>query len=549
MTIATQEPITQARDVVVIGAGFAGLYLLHRLRRMGFSAVVLEAAAGVGGTWYWNRYPGARCDVESLEYSFSFDEALQQEWRWSERYAGQPEILRYLDHVADRFDLRRDIRLETRAIDAEFDPARDRWTVTTDTGQRHDARWCVMATGCLSSAKVPDVPGLESFAGRWYHTGLWPREPVDFSGRRVAVVGTGSTAIQAIPPIAKQAAHLYVFQRTANYSIPLRNGPLDPAYEADIKGRYAQVREQARHSPSGVAGFEVPARAALDATPEERERAYQRKWDFGGVGFTRAFNDTLFSEESNRFARDFVIPRMLAPVRDPAVAAMLTPRYRIGTKRLCADTGYFETYNRPNVTLVDISGQPIERITPQGLQVGGTVHAVDAIVFATGFDAITGALLSVNPRVRGGTDLRSRWTHGPRAYLGVMAAGLPNLFMVTGPGSPSVLSNVVVSIEQHVEWITDCLEALRRDGRERIEATADAEEAWSRHVDEVARKSLLAEAASWYTGANIPGKPRVFMPYMGGVGAFRRRCAEIAADGYVGFERRPAADVAAGRLA
>jgi cyclohexanone monooxygenase len=528
---------TAALDVVVIGAGFAGLYLLHRLRRLGLNTVVLEAAGGVGGTWYWNRYPGARCDVESLEYSYSFDEGLQQDWRWSERYAAQPEILAYLDHVADRFDLRRDIRLHTRVTDAEFDPSSGLWTVATQAGERFVARWCVMATGCLSSAKVPDLPGLGSFAGRWYHTGMWPTEPVDFTGRRVAVIGTGSTGIQAIPIIAKRAAHLTVFQRTANYSIPLRNGPLDPAYEADFKSRYAQIRDRARHSPSGVAGFEVPSRAALAATPEERERAFQAKWDFGGIGFTRAFNDVLFHEEANRIAREFVVPRMLAPVEDPGVAARLTPGYRIGTKRLCADTGYFETYNRPNVTLVDISERPIERIVPEGLQVGPDVHAIDTIVFATGFDAITGALLGVNPRVRGGTDLRTRWASGPRAYLGVMTAGLPNLFMVTGPGSPSVLSNVVVSIEQHVEWIGDCIDAMRREGLDRIEATVSAEDAWTAHVDEVSRTSLLAEAASWYTGANVPGKPRVFMPYMGGVGAFRKKCSAVAAQGYVGFER------------
>ncbi|MFM1987667.1 MAG: hypothetical protein RJA99_624 [Pseudomonadota bacterium] len=522
-------------DVVVIGAGFAGLYLLHRLRRLGFRAVVLEAADGVGGTWYWNRYPGARCDVESLEYSYSFDESLQQDWRWSERYAGQPEILRYLDHVADRFDLRRDIRLGTRVVDAEYDGATNRWTVATAGDGRFVARWCVMATGCLSSARIPDLPGLGGFAGRWIHTGAWPTEPVDLTGRRVAVVGTGSTAIQAIPLIARQAAHLTVFQRTANYSIPLRNGPLDGGHEAAFKARYAQIREQARFSPSGVAGFEVPSRSALEVTAEARERAFQAKWDFGGIGFTRAFNDVIFKEEANRFAREFVVPRMLAPVRDAAVAARLTPRYRIGTKRLCADTGYFETYNRPNVSLVDIAERPIERIEPEGIRVGQDLHRVDTIVFATGFDAITGALLGVNPRVRGGADLRTRWASGPRAYLGVMAAGLPNLFMVTGPGSPSVLSNVVVSIEQHVEWITDCLDAMRRAGHDRIQATAEAEQTWTRHVDEVARTSLLAEAASWYTGANVPGKPRVFMPYMGGVGAFRRRCADVAAQGYAGF--------------
>ncbi|MFD0667063.1 flavin-containing monooxygenase [Ramlibacter sp. MAHUQ-53] len=528
-------PRTERFDVVVVGAGFAGLYLLHRLRKQGLKVAVLEAGDNVGGTWYWNRYPGARCDVESLEYSYSFDEALQQEWRWSERYAAQPEILRYINHVADRFDLRRDIRLETRVTDAEFDPAANRWTVTTGNGQVLQARFCVMATGCLSNAQVPKFPGLDSFQGRWFHTGFWPKEGVDFTGQRVGIVGTGSTGIQVIPIVARQAAHLTVFQRTANYSIPLRNGPLTDEADQAVKRRYAEVRQQARTSPSGVAGFTVPTRGVLETPPEEVEKAFQARWDFGGIGFTRTFNDVLFKEEANRIAREFVVPRMLAPVRDPALRAKLTPTYPIGTKRLCGDTGYFETYNRDNVTLVDLKADPIEAITPTGLRTKDAHHDLDAIIFATGFDAITGALLSVNMRVKGGGDLRSAWAQGPRAYLGLMTAGLPNLFMVTGPGSPSVLSNVVVSIEQHVDWIADCLENLKARGINRIEATAQAQEDWGRHVDELASRSLLPDTASWYVGANIPGKPRVFMPYMGGVGVFRRKCDEIARDGYAGF--------------
>lgn len=522
-------------DVVVIGAGFAGLYLLHRLRRLGFRVKVLEAGEDVGGTWYWNRYPGARCDVESLEYSYSFSEELQQEWRWSERYAGQPEILRYIHHVADRFDLRRDIALNTRVERARFDPAAHRWTVHTAQGESVSARFCIMASGNLSTARLPDVPGMQDFRGRWFHTSAWPKEPVDFTGLRVGVVGTGSTGIQVIPKIAEQAKHLYVFQRTANYSIPLRNGPQDPAIERDVKSRYVQVRKQARECPSGVAGFNVPTQSALAVSPEERELAYQQRWEWGGIGLTRTFNDVIVNAEANRTAAEFVVRKMREVIKDPTVADMLTPTYPIGTKRLCADTGYYPTFNRDNVTLVDIRRSPIEAIGEKTVHTAHASYEVDALVFATGFDAMTGALLAVDIGVNDGPTLRELWADGPSAYLGLMVAGLPNLFMVTGPGSPSVLSNVVVSIEQHVDFISDCLVSMADKGQSRVEADAGAQQEWSRHVSEVASQSLLATAASWYTGANIPGKPRVFMPYMGGVGVFRALCDEVARNGYRGF--------------
>ena len=522
-------------DVIVVGAGFAGLYLLYRLRQLDMRVVVLEAADDIGGTWHWNRYPGARCDIESLEYSYSFSEELQQEWNWSERYAGQAEIVRYINHVADRFDLRRDIRLNTFVSDAEFDPDANRWHVDTRNGQHLSARFCIMGTGCLSSAKVPDIPGLDRFKGDWYHTGQWPKEGVDFTGKRVGIVGTGSTGIQAIPFLARQAAHLHVFQRTANYSVPLRNRPLTAEDQQRTKSQYAKIRQYARTTPIGVAGFVVPDRSVQETPEVQRQQAFQDRWDFGGIGFTRAFTDILFKEESNKVARDFVIPRMLSVVRDPEIAARLTPTYPIGTKRLCADTGYFETYNRDNVTLVDIEKAPITQITETGLTTADQHIELDAIVFATGFDAITGALLSVNMRVRNGPDLKSKWSAGPSAYLGLMTAGLPNLFMVTGPGSPSILSNVVVSIEQHVNLIADLLTHMRQQGHNRIEVMAQAEDEWARHVDEIASGSLMPQARSWYTGANIPGKPRVFMPYMGGVGEFRKKCDEIARDGYRGF--------------
>jgi cyclohexanone monooxygenase len=522
-------------DVVVVGAGFAGLYMIHRLRQQGMSVRVLEAADDVGGTWYWNQYPGARCDVESLEYSFSFDEALQQEWIWSERYAAQPEILRYIEHVAERFDLRRDIEFNSRVSDAEFDPANNRWTVLTENKKQVTSQFLVMASGCLSNAKVPDVPGLSHFKGRWFHTGFWPRDGIDFSGKRVGIVGTGSTGIQLIPIIARQASHLHVFQRTANYSVPLRNGPTQAEVERSIKDEYAQLREQARHCPSGVARFPNPQRGALEMSEAERMKVYEERWNFGGISFARAFNDTVIKKDANDLMRAYLVPRMLAGVNDAEVRAKLEPTYPVGTKRLCADTGYFETFNRDNVTLVDIKKAPIVAVTESGIQTSDDHYELDAIIFATGFDAITGPLLAVNMRVKGGTDLKTLWMHGPRAYLGLMVAGLPNLFTITGPGSPSVLSNVVVSVEQHVEWICDCLAHMRAGVLDKIEAQSHAQEAWARHVDDTARQSLMPDTNSWYMGANIPGKPRMFMPYMGGVGVYRRKCEEIARAGYTGF--------------
>ena len=522
-------------DVVVVGAGFAGLYLLHRLRRLGFRVKVIEAGDDVGGTWYWNRYLGARCDVESLEYSYSFSEELQQEWQWSERYASQPEILRYIHHVADRFDLRRDITLNTRIERARFDASKEQWLIDTQHGERLTTKFFIMASGNLSEARLPNIPGIKDFHGRCFHTSAWPKEPVDFKGLRVGIIGTGSTGIQVIPRLAEQAKHLYVFQRTANYSIQLRNGPQDKQIECDVKLRYAQLRKQARESPSGVAGFNVPTQSAIEASPEQREAAFQQRWDWGGIGLTRAFNDILFNAESNKTASDFVVRKMREVVRDPQVADMLTPIYPIGTKRLCADTGYYQTFNRDNVTLVDIRSHPLESIHHKTLHTKEASYEIDALILATGFDAMTGALMAVDIGVENGPSLRELWADGPKAYLGLMVAGLPNFFMVTGPGSPSVLSNVVVSIEQHVDFISDCLSYMGDRGLSRIDADPKAQNDWIQHVADVANKSLLATAASWYTGANIPGKPRIFMPYMGGVGVFRAHCDDVARQGYTGF--------------
>ena len=522
-------------DAIVVGAGFAGLYMLHRLRGLGLRARVYEAGGGVGGTWYWNRYPGARCDVESMDYSYSFSEELQQEWRWTERYAAQPEILRYIDHVADRFDLRRDIQLSTRVTAAVFDEAAKRWTVETDRGDRVSAGFCIMATGCLSDAQVPEFKGLETFAGEWYHTGRWPQEAVDFTGRRVAVIGTGSSAIQAIPIIARQAAELFVFQRTPSFSIPANNAKLDPEYERRVKADYAEFRRQARESRAGVV-VERTERSALEVSPEERERQYEARWRRGGIGFSATFTDLLTSKAANDTAADFFHAKIRSIVRDPAVAETLLPRqYPLGTKRLCVDTDYYATFNRDNVTLVDLRRTPIEAITPAGVRTREREYAVDRIVFAIGFDAMTGALLAIDLRGRGGQTLREKWADGPRSCLGLAVTGFPNLFTITGPGSPSVLSNMIVSIEQHVDWIADCIGYLREHRRQLIEATAEAEAEWMAHVDQVGNATLYPLANSWYVGANIPGKPRTFMPYVGGVGVYRQKCDEIAARGYPGF--------------
>ena len=522
-------------DAVVVGAGFGGLYMLHRLRGLGLSTQVFEAGDGVGGTWYWNRYPGARCDVESMDYSYSFSDELQQEWKWSERYAAQPEILSYINHVADRFDLRRDVQLSTRVTSAVFDDASSRWTVETDRGERGAARFCIMATGCLSDAQVPDIPGRETFAGPWYHTGRWPHGGVDFTGQRVAVIGTGSSAIQSIPIIARQARHLFVFQRTPNYSMPAHNAPLDPEYERRVKASYADFRRQARESRVGFV-VERSGDSALAVTADEREREYEKRWQRGGLGFSAAYSDILVSQDANDTAAEFFRKKIRAIVKDPTVAAALTPTdYPLGTKRLCVDTDYYATFNRDNVTLVDLRKTPLEAITPRGVRTPDTEYHVDSLVFATGFDAMTGALLKIDIRGRGGLTLREKWSAGPRTYLGLAVAGFPNLFTITGPGSPSVLSNMIVSIEQHVDWIANCLVHLRAGGHARIEATPEAEEAWVAHVNEVGHMTLYPLAKSWYMGANVPGKPRVFMPYIGGVGVYRQKCDEVAAKGYEGF--------------
>jgi len=521
-------------EVVIVGAGFAGMYMLYRLREAGFSALVLEAADDVGGTWYWNRYPGARCDIESMQYSYQFCEELQQQWDWSEKYATQPEILRYANHVADRFDLRRDIVFSSRVTSASFNEVAATWLLTTDDGRRFRATYCVMATGCLSAPNEPRINGLDAFRGNLYHTGQWPHEEVDFSGQRVGVIGTGSSAIQAIPVIAEQAEHLYVFQRTPNYSVPAHNTSLDPQQRRAIKRRYREFREEAKQSFSGV-HFRYNPELAVEVSEQRRSEEFEARWQYGGVTFMGAFSDLLFDQRANHAAAEFVRNKIRGVVKDPAVAELLCPDNIIGCKRLCVDTDYYATYNRANVTLVDVRKSPIDTITPGGICVNGQTYEVEAIVLATGFDAMTGALTRIEIRNASGQALSEKWQHGPRAYLGLMISGFPNLFTITGPGSPSVLTNMLPSIEQHVEWIGNCLVHLRESGKTRIEATREAEDQWVEHTGEVASGNLRSTCSSWYVGANVPGKPRVFMPYIGGFPAYVQRCEQVVAGGYEGF--------------
>ena len=525
-------------DVIVVGAGFAGVYAVYKFRRMGFSVRAFEAGDDVGGTWFWNRYPGCRCDIESIHYSYQFDDDLQQEWDWTERYASQPEILSYIRHVADRFDLRRDIRFNTRVTAAGFQAAAggtpSHWTVATDDGQTHTARFCVMASGCLSSPNFPDIAGRDRFSGELYHTGQWPPQGVDFTGLKVGVIGTGSSGIQCIPLIAEQAARLTVFQRTPNYAIPASNRPLEPGELQDVKSRYTELRAEAK---KGIPALPVkPAGpSALAVSNEERDEIYEYSWQNNGLTFQATFADVLYDEDANRTAADFVRRKIHDIVKDQEVADLLTPKNPLGCKRLCVDTHYYRTYNRSNVTLVDVAGEPIHGIEPEGIRVGRVLHALDAIVFATGYDAITGALLDMDLRGRGGLSLRDKWAEGPRVYLGLATHGFPNLFLVNGPGSPSVLVNMVTGLEQHVDWIADCLVHMRDHGLDAIEAEPQHQEAWVAHNNEVAGRSMRSSCASWYTGANIPGKPSVFMPYVGGFPAYVEKCEQVVQAGYAGF--------------
>ncbi|MEM9514495.1 MAG: alpha/beta hydrolase fold domain-containing protein [Actinomycetota bacterium] len=526
-------------DMVIVGAGFAGMYQLVRARRSGLNAVVLEAADDVGGTWYWNRYPGARCDILTVDYSYSWDPELQDEWTWSERYATQPEILRYAQFVADKHDLRRDIRFGTRVAGATWSDDTNTWTITTEAGDELTAPYYVMATGCLSVPKTPDVAGIDNFEGDVYSTSTWPHDGVDFTGKKVAVIGTGSSAIQSIPLIAEQADHLTVLQRTPNFSIPAHNGPISEERMAEYEADREAYREEARHSQIGVPN-EPGNVGALDVTEAERNAAYQAAWEQGElVGYGAGFTDLQTNPDANQTLVDFLHDKIRSIVDDPEVAEILCPtNHYVLTKRPCLDTDYYATFNRDNVDLVDLRAAPISTVTAAGITFDGADDLdVDAIVLATGFDAMTGAIVSVDIAGRDGVTLKEAWADGPHTYLGLMAVGFPNLFMITGPQSPSVLSNMMVSIEQHVDWIADTIDHLRADGFATIEPTQQAQDHWVGHVNTFASLTLMPTANSWYMGANVPGKPQVFLPYLGGVGRYRETCDEVVTRDYIGFTR------------
>ena len=529
-------------DVIIIGAGMAGMYMLHKLREVGLTAKVFEAGHDVGGTWYWNRYPGARVDIESQEYSFSFSEELEQEWVWTERYASQPEILRYLNHVADRFDLRRDIQFNARVKSAHYDAANHLWRVDTENGDSVHARFCVSATGCLSVPNEPNFPGQERFAGPTYHTGRWPHEGVDLAGKRVAVIGTGSSSIQSITEIAGQVGQLYVFQRTPNYSVPAHNGPANPEVRKNWLANRAENRMAQRQTLGGFLSSVPNEQKASETGDNERRKVYEERWAEGGFAILGAFADQSADPASNALVAEFAAEKIREIVRDPKVAEKLMPKdYPFGAKRLCVDTGYYQNFNRPNVELIDLNETPLDMITEKGVATSEKEYEVDVIIFAIGFDAMTGALTRMDIKGRQGRTLVDSWAEGPKTYLGIMVSGFPNLFTITGPGSPSVLSNMVVSIEQHVEWLADLFVFMRDNMMVEIEPTAHAQEFWVEHVNEVSNYTVYNFANSWYLGANIPGKPRVFMPYAGGVGAYRDLCAAVAANAYMGFKLKPAA--------
>jgi len=537
MTNQTSSPTEYEHDALIIGAGFAGMYQLHCLRdRLGLDVQVLEAGDGVGGTWYWNRYPGARCDSESHVYNFTFDKDLYNSWEWSERYPGQAEIMRYMNHVADRFDLKRNIRFGTRVVGATYDEAANHWTVRTEGGNTYTARFLITAVGCLSTANVPNIPGLSDFEGLWFHTGQWPHEGVDFSGKRVGLIGTGSTGIQATPVIAETAAHLTVFQRTANYSVPAHNGPLSAEFKQWVRDNHAEIRHISRDNTNGQA-FYIKDRSAHDLMPEEREAVYEEAWAKGGLQFRAVFRDILTDKAANDTASAFLKAKIRSIVKDQDTAALLADiDHPYAAKRPPIDTGYFDAFNRENVSLVDVRSAPIERIEPHGLRTRTASYELDIIVFATGFDAMTGPLLRLDISGRDGLPLRDAWAAGPCTYLGLQVAGFPNMFTITGPGSPSVLTNMPVAIEQHVEWVTNCIAHLRDARVARIEPEAAAVKGWVSRVNEAAAATLLPQASSsWYLGANVPGKPRVFMPFAGGMNRYRAICDEVAANGYQGF--------------
>ena len=542
---ATNEFSTMTVDAVVVGAGFAGVYALHKLRSMGLSVRCFEAGSDVGGAWYWNKYPGARCDVESLDYSYGFSDEIQQKWDWSHRYSFQPQIQDYISHVATETGVKSLITFETLVVSQTYDRKTQRWTVKTDSGETIVCRFCVMATGNLTVPLYPDIPGLESFEGDKYHSARWPEETVDFTGKRVAVFGTGATGIQIIPEVAKEAAQLFVMQRSPNFSLPAGNRPLKPEQVEAVRKEYPERRKRARKHVFGVHGVSEPTRSVLELSEEEAIEVFERLWEDGGsLGFQMAFTDFMKDERANKRLADFVRSKIHQIVEDQDVADKLSPTdHPIGSKRICIDTGYYESFNRDNVELVSLPENPVVRILPHGIETKDGILDVDAIIFATGFDAVTGALARIDITGRDGISLREKWGQRPSCYLGFAVAGFPNMFVITGPGSPSVKSNMVMSIEQHVELIADTINYMNERGIGAIEAEADAEEKWGDYVTEVANGTLFVKADSWYTGANVAGKPRMFVPFVGGGNTYRLALEDVVENDFRGFVKEPEVEV------
>ena len=524
-------------DVVVIGAGFSGLYALHRLRGLGVTVTCLEAGDGVGGTWYWNRYPGARVDIESVQYSYSFDEDLQLEWTWPEHFSAQPDLEAYANHVADRFELREKIQFSTRVTGLRFDEEADRWHIDTEHGDSVTAKYVIAATGSLDAANLPAFPGLESFRGQWHHTARWPRDGIDLAGKRVGLIGTGSTGIQVATAIAPEVGHLYVFQRTPAFSVPAHNRPLDRAYEREWKDNYPERRAAMRANRAAIYPTVPVHGSVFEHTPAERERILEEAWAArNGLLFLQTFTDTMVDPAANEVVAEFIRGKIRQAVRDPEVAELLSPRtYPVGAKRICMDTGYYETFNRENVTLVDVRANPITEITPAGLRTTAAAYDLDVIIFATGFDGVTGSFTSLNVTGLGGVDLREKWADGPTSYLGLLVAGFPNLFLVHGPGSPGVLAQMITGGEWQVDWIARFLEHMEAKGRRRVDTTPAWEASWKEEIDAAAAHTLHQRADSWYLGANIPGKARSFAIYLGGFDRYTQRCREQVEAGYVGF--------------
>ena len=519
-------------DVIIVGAGFSGLYMLYKMRKMNLKALIIERASDAGGTWFWNRYPGARCDIESIEYSYSFSDELQQEWNWSNRYSDQSEILEYINYVVKKFNLKENIVFNTSVKSAKFDEKLKNWIVETDS-KSYSSKFCVMATGTLSSIKQPNFDGLENFKGDWYVTGEWPHEKLDFTSKKVAIIGTGSSAVQSIPVIAEEAKNLTVFQRSPNYTIPANNRPLTEKELSNAKSSYDQIREKAKYTRAGIGYNQFEERKLLDLSSEEIKKELNNRWKMGGQEiFTAGFTDVGVDVEANKIVADFVKSKIKEIVKDPNVAELLSPEDAIGCKRLCADTNYFETYNRENVELIDLNSNPINSITENGILTKNKEFKFDTIIFATGFDAMTGALQAIDITGKNGKKLKQVWKDGPKSFLGLLINGFPNLFTVTGPGSPSVLTNMMVAIEQHVEWISDCINFLSKSNLNEVEADELFQIEWMDHIEEVAKNTLRYTCNSWYVGANVPGKKRVFMPYAGGFGKYREKCDEIAENNY-----------------